>query len=264
MRLFLGGDSHCGSIVGLTPPKWQQNEAQAEQWAAYMAALKRRGPFDIGVWAGDMIDGKSERAGGQDVFVNSRREQVLMAQQVIEAVNAPENVLAYGTPYHTGAGEDHEAYLTDIMGDRLHGDDQIFMTCEGVTFNVKHKVGASSIEHGRLTPLVKDVAWLRAWALEKKQHPKCQVIIRGHVHYHRYAGAMGPDWWLAMTLPALQGLGSKFGRRQCSATVDWGFCWMDVKEGAIQAWGAEILTLPSQREKVLALGKRKRRRKKAV
>ena len=54
-----------------------------------------------------------------------------------------------------------------------------------------------------------------------------------------------------MTLPALQGLGSKYGARQCSGVVDFGFVWMEINKGKIINWDAEIIELESHKNEVL-------------
>ena len=61
-----------------------------------------------------------------------------------------------------------------------------------------------------------------------RQLGAANVIIRSHVHYHEFSG--NPTH-IAMTTPALQGWGSKYGERQCSGIVDIGLVQFDISEG---------------------------------
>lgn len=260
MRVFAGGDTHCGSVVGLTPPKWCQNEEQEEQWEMFKKLVRPRRPFGVAIWNGDLIDGKSSRVGATDVITADRRQQALMARYIIKYVGAPVNLLTYGTPYHVGAegGEDWEAVIADYFDEdpemKVIIKGHHFVDIGGVNFSIKHKVGSSTIPHGVFTPIAKEKTWDRLWAEEKQQHPNSQVIIRSHIHDHNYCGKKGKEWWLAMSLPALQGLGSKYGSRQCQKIVDWGFVWFDIENGKVKDWEAEIEVLESQKDEVLSFG----------
>ena len=46
--------------------------------------------------------------------------------------------------------------------------------------------------------------------------------------------------------PALQGYGSKYGKRICSGTVDFGFIHMDIDEKGRLSWEPHILRMPYQ------------------
>lgn len=218
-------------------------------WDTWRKGLRKHRPFDIAIWNGDLIDGKSSRTGATDVITADRRVQIQMARQCVEAVKAPVNLFTYGTPYHAGEGEDWEGILADMLNATIKS--HLYLDIAGVQFSIKHKVGSSTIPHGRFTPLAKERVWDAIWHDEKDQHPKSRVLVRSHVHFHNYCGKNGPDWWLAMTLPALQGLGSKYGARQCSGVVDFGFVWMDVDKGQVKAWDAEIQVLETHKNEVL-------------
>jgi hypothetical protein len=75
------------------------------------------------------------------------------------------------------------------------------------------------------------------------------IIGNSHVHYHNFAG--GPDW-IAMTTPALQGAGSKFGARRCSGKVDFGFITFTVDKGTF-SWKQHIAKLVEQKAPLLKL-----------
>lgn len=245
-RVFIGGDTHCGHFAGLTPPGYQLPldgeqttiaRSQREYWDFFerqVSQLKKNKPFDVAVWNGDLIDGTGSRSGGTELITTDRQTQADMAEAIIKTVGAKTNIVVAGTPYHTGQDEDWEAVIARNVGAQFFS--HAFVEIDGVKFDVKHKVGASGIPHGRHTAIAKERLWNLLWA-EIGGAPKSNIFIRSHVHYFNYCG--GQDW-LAMTLPALQGLGSKYGARQCSGTVDFGFTHFDI-QGGVYRWKAHIL-----------------------
>jgi hypothetical protein len=50
-----------------------------------------------------------------------------------------------------------------------------------------------------------------------------------------------------MITPALQGLGSKFGSRIPSGTVDFGIVWFDIEENGDFTWDYEVVLIKSQK-----------------
>lgn len=248
-KIFLGADGHCGADNGITPPAWQNSPAQEEAWDQFEMLLHLTGPFDLAVFNGDMVEGKASRQGSTDLITADRKLQCDIARTVIERVGASDNILTYGTPYHTGSGEDWEGVLADMVGCKIR--DHAYINVEEVSFSIKHKISGSQIPHGRFTAMAREKLWDSIWAIEQKQHPVSQVLIRSHVHYHAFCGQRGPNWWLGINLPALQGLGGKYGARQCSGTIHWGFAWMTVDEGRIVEWDAKIINLQAQKDQVL-------------
>lgn len=239
-RLVVISDLHCGSDVGLTPPDWQVKPIQVELWDTYAAMLDALKPIDILVVNGDMIDGKASRSGGTRMITVDRAEQAEMAANAIEYAEADEAYLTYGTGYHTGNSEDWEGVVADKLGAPI--EDQLWLEVNGVMFDFKHFVGASAIPHGRHTTIARDRLWNILWA-EMGQQPKSDVIIRSHVHYFNYCGGTS---WAAMTTPALQGLGSKFGSRIPSGTVDYGLVYFDVDEDGSFEWDSDIILVETQ------------------
>ena len=115
----------------------------------------------------------------------------------------------------------------------------------GAIFDIKHKIGGSSIEHGRHTAISKERWWNILWQ-DVDNSAKADVLIRAHVHYYR--GAFGPDW-VGWTMPALQSLGTKFGSRQCVGTVDYGVVEVNVTEKGEVTWKPHLCKFPAaQRE----------------
>lgn len=258
--LFIS-DLHCGHLVGLTPPGFQAANnptvpkkrkvaaVQRDQWDTYKAMVDKERPFDVIICVGDCIDGKGQRSGGTELLTTDRGEQGIMATYAIkEAMSASTKVaMVYGTPYHTGVGEDWEDKVAEEVGAKRIGS-HIFPEVEGVIFDVKHHVGGSSVPHGRATAIKREKLWNLIWS-ERNEQPNAQVLVRGHVHYHEYAGNSNS---LCFTMPALQGYGSKFGKRRCSGTVDFGMVVFDVHEGEYK-WRSLISRLPVMRATTLLL-----------
>jgi hypothetical protein len=158
-----------------------------------------------------------------------------------------EGFVSHNTPYHTGDSEDWENIIAERV-DAAIGEHE-WVDVEGVVFDLKHHpAGSSGIPHGRHSGVARDRLWNLIWA-EKELQPKGDVFIRSHVHYHNFAG--GPDW-LAMTTPALQGFGSRFGARRCTGIVDFGFVTFTVNKGTY-TWQPIIAKLEEQKAPMIKL-----------
>jgi len=254
-RVLIMADLHCGHVVGLTPPAWQLKpnhenpkiakyaKIQNALWQAYRKMIRRLKPVDVLIVNGDVIDGKGPKSGGTEQITLDREEQAIMAARCIQEVGSPTVCMTYGTSYHTGADEDWENEVCDRvknMGSTKSASIGAHETIDvnGLVFDVKHHVGGSQIPHGRHTATAREMLWNKIWA-EKGQRPKADVIVRSHVHYFQHCG-WGSPRWLGITTPALQGLGSKYGARRVSGTVDFGVVYFDITNKEDYAWGWDI------------------------
>jgi len=245
-REVIIADLHSGHRVGLTPPDWHYqgvfakgtttnkiSRIQREMWKFYSEAIDKLKPIDGLIVNGDAIDGKGERTGSSEQAVSDRNEQCEMAAECINYAEADRVLMTYGTPYHTGNEEDWEDVVAGKVKNLIKIGGQEWPEINGVIFDVKHKVSGSTVPHGRMTALARAKLWNQIWHAEHGQQPKADVLIRSHVHYHVYCGGPG---WLAMTTPALQGFGSKFGVRQCEGLVDIGLIVFDIKSNGETKW----------------------------
>lgn len=232
------GDLHCGHAVGLTPPDWRLScgkrsardvkkirATQDEAWERYVQTCQALKP-DVAIWMGDLIDGRGERSGGCELLTSDRTEQCEMAAQCIFQMAAPVNVLIRGTSFHTGAFEQFEDAIPPLLtAERLSCDgphDHEQLKIDGVVFDVKHKVGSSSIPHGGWTPLAKEDLWQLLYA-DAGLVQRADWVVRGHTHTHLGGWRMAGDQVQTfVSTPALQCMGSRFGKQQCSKLVDWG------------------------------------------
>lgn len=244
-RLVVMADLHCGNVVGLTHPDFDSDtregtrhklyQARRKYWRFYTDALDELRPIDVLVVNGDCIDGKGEKSGGTELLTADRNEQCDMASAAIQETKCRAVYMTYGTPYHGGASEDFEQKIAhDIGAAKIGGHD--WLDINGLVIDYRHHVGASTVPHGRHTAIARERLWSVLWA-EFNEYPRSNVIIRSHVHYFNHAGGYG---WLAMTTPALQGAGSKFGARICSGTVDFGLVSFDITGKDSYTWRAHI------------------------
>lgn len=257
-RVVAMGDLHCGHFAGLTPPAWQyrigigpdymqqRGMMQRECWGWFERTVAALQPVDVLIVNGDLLDGKGSRAGGTEQITGSLDQQADMAAACIRAIKAGKVFCTHGTPYHVSAdGEDMEALAADRVGATIGGHE--WVDVNGCVFDCKHKVGGSQIPHGRYTAIAREHLWNQLWA-ERDGAPRANVIIRSHVHYYDFCGS---DDFLAMTLPALQGFGSKYGVRQCSGLVHYGLVHFDVQDDGSYTWMPHILKIRSARPRAV-------------
>ena len=255
-RVVALGDLHCGHRAGLTPPEWQWpirggtkernrwGKVQRELWTEYMKIVEEiKPPVDVLIANGDLIDGRGEASGGLELITANRIRQAEMAYDALSVWEARKVVVTIGTPYHVGQYERLERELAKDLGGEAYN--HAFVDVDGVVFDCKHKIGRSTIPHGRGTPIARDRLWnvLRA---DRDEEPRADVVLRSHVHYFRYAGEVD---WLAMILPALQAA-TEYGERACTGTVDWGVVSFEVENGGYQ-WRAHVKPLDANKARIV-------------
>ena len=255
-RVLIVSDLHSGHLIGLTPPSRHDtpsdNASPAYQelantrkqlYGLYAKILKDLGKIDILICNGDAIDGSGHRSGGTECLTTDMQIQSEMAAECLSAVKAEQVYLVHGTPYHTAGqdGVDWENVVATYVSESKYTKkcsvhSHLYLDVNGVIFDCKHKVGSSGLPHGRHTAVAKEKLSNMLWN-DVGVAPKSDIIIRSHVHYANYCG--GPRH-LALTTPALQGLGSKYGARQCSGLVDFGVTVFDVDAKGAYSWAYHI------------------------
>ena len=257
-RVLAMGDPHCGHQVGLSPPEYHMPttsdhkfiklaKVRRSVWNWFDRELKPFRPINILINNGDALDGKGERSGGTEQITSDRKVQCDIAKKVIEFIDPSIIRMTYGTPYHTGSGEDWEDIVAEAVGAKIGSHE--WFEINGKIFDCKHKIAASGIPHGKLTPLAKEILWNRIWHSRGMQ-PKADVLLRSHTHSY---DQIDHDGCLGFILPALQGFGSKYGSRACSGTVDIGFVIIDVYNNGEIRWVkrlAEIEITKAKAEKL--------------
>jgi hypothetical protein len=254
-------DLHCGHQVGLTPPDWQYRyltndtakhnkyaEVQRQCWSFFSNRIKQLGHIDIAIINADCIDGRGEKSGGTELIEIDRQKQCEMATECIDFVKAKKKVMTYGTPYHVGQIEDWENTIAkDIKAESIGAHE--WYDINGKMFDVKHQLGSSGVPHGRGAALFKEWLWNALWN-EAGDQPKADVIIRSHVHYFQKVEGVN---WEAISTPALQAMGSKFGSRRCSGIVHFGFLSFEIDRNGRITWEKHIAKIEAQKAKALKL-----------
>ena len=243
-RVVVIADLHCGHAAGLVPPAYRSQmfgdrifALQSALWDEYARIIKSLQPIHLLIANGDLIDGKGIRSGGTELITTDRVKQCKMAIESIELAEADNVRIIRGTPYHAGVEEDWEDLIAKEVGAKI-GDHEWF-DVDGVVFDCKHKISASSIPHGRGTPLAKEWLWNTIWHNEREQQPLANVYIRSHVHYYYDCGSVD---WRAISTPALQAAATKFGAKLCSGTVHWGLVWFDIEDGRFEwHWHTQVV-----------------------
>jgi hypothetical protein len=112
-RIMIISDTHCGHVVGLTPPNWQYHETgdkyhdkfariQSQMWEWFVKNVKEVQPIHKLIINGDAIGGKGGKSGGTEMIALDRLQQALMVEDVVTEINPTEIAMTFGTPYHTG------------------------------------------------------------------------------------------------------------------------------------------------------------------
>jgi len=265
MRIVAVSDFHSGHIQGLTSPNYflkiprDSNSVtkkrkkiaaivERQVWKQYVNIIKSLGHIDISFCVGDLIDGRGQRAGGTELLTTDCYEQCDIAIEALKVINADKYFFVYGTPYHTGKGEDFEA----IIADKFHAEisDYLNIKVKKVVFDLKHKMSGSSVFTGKGTGLLKEINSALLWEMSGAGN-HVDVCIRGHVHYpfclfdpvfNKYG----------FILPALQ-WSSKYGARQCLGVIALGLLHIDIndKSGEIENWKFHLIRFPQQKVKIL-------------
>lgn len=157
-----------------------------------------------------------------------------------------EGFLSHNTAYHASSqAEDFEYTIAQKLGAVIEG--RLYLNIEGVVFDIRHKIGTSTIPHGRATALLKEIMWdLIEQANEVG--PKVKVIVRSHAHYHIWIETADQ---IAFITPGLQLKRGRFGSRECSGEIHWGAIRLTVDKGAVVCKEKDILKLNANRPKVL-------------
>ena len=192
-----------------------------------------------------MIDGEATKSNKNEMLYVSPEDQLELSIECVDIINADKTYLVTGTGYHTGKNVDYE----NVIGQRINAEknmqrgikfawlhETLSLNVDGLKFDFCHKVGRSSIPHGRWTPLARQ----ELWDLKKAGRARYEghdIFVRSHTHYHIYGGEYGK---LMLTTPALQGH-TRFGQREVEGVVDVGITYFDVENKENFEWGTKLV-----------------------
>lgn len=265
---LLCADFHCGHLVGLTPPEYQHKytpgsitkrnkyyKISTALWGEFVSILNGLPELDFIGILGDLIEGKGKKSGGTELITSSMEEQSNMAIKIINKIRiksckkGAKFILTTGTDYHTSSeGDEWENVIAKTAKvDKIGAHEWIEIN--GLVIDIKHHIGASSVPHGRATAILRDALWNDLWAIEKMQ-PMADLVVRAHVHYYI---SIETSRKRAMTLPALQGMGSRYGAKRCSGLIDWGVVLLEINDKNDYIIHPIIRPIISQKARVMKL-----------
>lgn len=256
-RTLVISDTHVGHKAGLCPPSWRSSkeklaEHQKKLWDWYATEINKLKPIHTLVVNGDLTDGSGFRVASKE-SEHLANDQIKIAVECVQYVEAKNVYLVRGTPYHVMEGAmDYEDMIGDMLGlppenvgDHLWtGDEKT-----GPIIDFKHRVSGSIVPYGRNTAPKREQFWNLIWA-DRDWQPKATVIVRSHVHYYSY---QGDPHYLVIVTPALQLPDTLYGGRMCSGTVDVGFIRFDIEDDGRFTWAAHLMDCRFLKHKVLPL-----------
>lgn len=204
MRLLIANDFHCGSLLGLTPPRFHNDEYRAFQaplWDFWESFGETK--YDALILNGDLIDGRGRKE-SVGLLTADLNVQASMAEEAARAIRARQIYVVRGTGYHTDA--DGGTPLEDMVANALNRDarDELHLEVHDELLHVRHVVGRSDTPYGQGTQVQKEVVnnLLQA-AFEEEE--AATLLFRAHVHYCFWTGTIRNGRTIqAYTAPALQ------------------------------------------------------------
>jgi len=237
-RIGVFSDFHTGHRVGLTPPEYfagkrEWVQRQAARWKWFTETVKEHGPFDAAIFLGDLVDGLGVKDSSECIIADLN-SQIDAAAQIVRAVEVEDPAMifmVYGTPVHvrTKQGFELEEAVAEKIGCEIHG--QIWVEYDKYTIDCRHAPAGNSQVYPA-NPLVKERESNIKWHMEGAQ-VLANIYFRGHCH--RLYDVGQPNRWSAHAVPALQDVGTKYGR-QLSNLVQMGWGTLDILEGLWPIW----------------------------
>jgi len=234
-RVVLMSDLHtCGLTALTTDP---QNKTQEQVLSRYNETITHFGKKpDALIVNGDAVEGPFPDI--HDSTQNDMAVQVSQAVDLIAMWEPKETWIISGTPRHTGQSQMWEKQIAAQLN--RQGDKALFRTKGKIVFNgwfrfeCRHKIGGSSIPHGRATAPLRAKVWnILGAALKSADTGEAahwpDLIAFAHVHYYQYhEDAFGR----VVTLPSWQAHGSRYPDEACDGHVDLGAAQMVIPADA--------------------------------
>lgn len=239
MRAVFLSDLHCGHVAGCTPGCVVNGEGfQPFEWI--MQTLDELRPIDACVCLGDAIDGNGARSGGTELSIVDRNEQAKIAAKILMQSMAKKYYMVCGTPYHSGP----EECWDKVVGEMVFAEkiaDRMKISFQGIIFDLKHKVGTSSVPHGMFTSAAKS-GFINSVEAMRGADVGADVFIRAHRHSYSLSKAKGQ---IHIVLPGLQ-CGSRFCDRTVDDKPDFGLISVDINDGKMSIDDSRIMTVQTE------------------
>ncbi len=219
-RIVVVSDLHCGSVMGLCPPKiqiegggyYQANKYQQWLYRCWqdMAADIKQLDRPILVINGDAIQGVSHKDG--QLIGSELSLQVEIAAELLRPVVADCSRVFFlrGTEWHEGKVSENVEYLAQSLGAEKKAStgqytrSELYLSLDGAAIHFAHHIGNSSVPHYEATIPTRE-ALIHTSELVRffgSKAPNLRMIVRSH--RHRSAAVwLPPDLWSVVT-PAWQ------------------------------------------------------------
>lgn len=285
-RILLTGDWHCGSIGGLTPPKFEVGSAKSEDlfnkrremwnwWEKEIDEITKEKKFDLIVINGDAIDGEGSKSGGREQLFPDRDIQCDMAFYIVDKliekshfVNKENNVLmTLGSLYHVGNYEDWEKQIVKVLNAK-HGENFALIDgyhrieVNGLPMMIRHHAASSpggmksNLEKEHWSWIKEAVNIMGGFKDEQEDNSKemrkiTRVLIGSHIHkayQQKYHGKFHIITLPALQIPVAQG---KLGRYMINNPIDLGFGIMDINDENDYSYEEHLINIVSESSEVL-------------
>lgn len=261
IRGILEADWHCGHLLGLTSPDhWKKKYRRYEEplWDWRAGEISKIGPVDFHGMLGDLVDGPGVKE-SIGLLTTDMAEQVEMATEAAEVVQAKYRFICYGTPLHTVSTSSHEGAIAKGLG--CEARETWRLEFGGRKFHFRHVVGRSDIPYGQGTQVAKEIVRDELQSMAEGFDP-AEFFARAHVHYyHQVETAKKTAFTLpALMLPNPDEDGNIYARKLRTMYYDVGFVLVEIdQEGEVYIRKRIMpLQIAIRREYLCPLGKKKK------
>lgn len=205
---------------------------------------------DLLILGGDLIDGQNRKEGGIGTTTNDLLEQADEAVELIKQIKAKQTIVVRGSQYHVsphGTGLQIEEYIARQLDAQPHPIEKgnhsawhWFVTVNGYTFHIHHKISVPRVWHYKSTPLARAMMMTKLHNSLRGEMAKYRVncVLRAHCHSFiavEYATTLG------MTLPCWKVLDDYLEREDpLSYIPDIGFVTWQIDESGNANWTKHI------------------------
>ena len=218
-KAIIFGDTHCGSLVGLTAPKDFDKSTVITQkplWDWWVKELKEIGKVDFAVCNGDAIDGPGYRDTIGHISTDTKTQRELF-YEAVKPIKTSKFYFTFGTPYHVTGSESWEENIAEHFNAEIK--DMLYLDVEGHLCRFRHHAGRSDIPYGQGTQLFKEAVRDMLYSVAEESDP-AEYLFHSHVHYYFRAESYNK---CAVSSPCLQVPESVYGRKMRSMYYDIGF-----------------------------------------
>ncbi|HOJ96856.1 MAG TPA: hypothetical protein PK024_08495 [Methanospirillum sp.] len=242
-KILCISDLHCGSLNGLIPYNFTDdinnelfilNDVQRylfQQWIHMCNTIRN---IDYCIVCGDLVDGANYGEKGKGQITTDIYTQAKMACHLLKMIDTKNFVIVDGSGYHVGQEISGDMLVADMLNGHF-GNPDIELTCESITFHIRHHEQWSRDPGGRHTAARKEAN------VSVLQNEKIDVFIRGHIHSFNYNGDKRN---MTVILPAWKGP-DKFQRKKYMEIPDNGYVVFTVNNN-IYNWEQTIFNIPKE------------------